>query len=124
MIAFESPHRLLTTLDDLKEVLGDRRIAIARELTKIHEEVFRGRISEAIEHFKEPRGEFTMVIDGKAGVEKTTVTPEIMEDLSRLYRQGIGAKEAVAQLSLATGISKKQLYGAWLEIKNSISGTG
>ena len=123
MIAFEAPHRLLAALDDLKEVLGDRRIAIGRELTKIHEEVFRGRISEAVEHFKEPRGEFTLVIDGKAEKEKTALTPEIMEDLSRLYRQGVGAKEAVAQLSLATGLSKKELYGAWLKLKSSISRT-
>jgi len=124
MIAFESPHRLLTTLHDMVEVLGDRRIAISRELTKIHEEVFRGRISEAIEYFREPRGEFTLVIEGKVEKEDATLTPEIKEDLSRLYYQGIGAKEAVAQLSLSTGLSKKELYGIWLEIKNSISRTG
>ena len=124
IVGFESPHRLLPTLEDLKEVLGDRRIAIGRELTKIHEEVFRGRISEAIEHFKEPRGEFTLVIEGKAEKEEITLTTEIWEDLSRLYYQGIGAKEAVAQLSLATGLSKKELYEAWLKLKSSISRTG
>ena len=124
IVGFESPHRLLPTLEDLKEALGDRRIAIGRELTKIHEEVFRGRISEAIEHFKEPRGEFTLVIEGKAEKEEITLTTEIWEDLSRLYYQGIGAKEAVAQLSLATGLSKKELYGAWLKLKSSISRTG
>ena len=124
MIAFEAPHRVLSTLDSMKEALGDRRIAIGRELTKLHEEVFRGRISEAIEHFQEPRGEFTLVIDGKAEKEKTTLSPEIMEDLSRLYRQGVGAREAAAQISLATGLSKKELYRAWLKIKSSHSGTG
>jgi 16S rRNA (cytidine1402-2'-O)-methyltransferase len=64
IVAFESPHRLLPTLKDLMEILGDRRIAVARELTKIHEEVFRGRVSEAIGHFIQPRGEFTLVIEG------------------------------------------------------------
>jgi len=123
MIAVEAPHRLLSALDDLKEILGDRKIAIGRELTKVHEEVFRGRISEAIEHFKEPRGEFTLVIDGNTEKSKITLTPEVMDDLSRLYHQGIGAKEAAAQMSLATGLSKKELYTAWLKIKNSTSRT-
>lgn len=124
IVSFESPHRLLTTLNDLVEVLGDRRIAISRELTKIHEEVFRGRISEAIEHFNEPRGEFTLVIDGKAEKEKPALTPEIQEELRQMYYQGIGAKEAVAQLSLATGLSKKELYRVWLKIRKFISRTG
>jgi len=124
IVAFESPHRLLNTLNDLVKVLGDRRIAIGRELTKIHEEVFRGKISEAIEHFKEPRGEFTLVIDGKVEEAETTLTPEIREDLSRLYKQGTGAKDAVAQLALETGLSKKELYGAWLKLKGSISRSG
>jgi 16S rRNA (cytidine1402-2'-O)-methyltransferase len=123
IVCFEPPHRLLPALEDMKKILGDRRIAIGRELTKIHEEVFRGRISEAMEHFKEPKGEFTLVIEGRAEKEKTVLTPEISEELSRLYYQGIGAKEAVTQLSLASGLSKKELYRAWLKLKSSISRT-
>lgn len=65
MVAFESPHRLKETLNDIEEILGNRRIAVSRELTKVHEEVFRGRVSEAREHFAEPRGEFTLVIEGR-----------------------------------------------------------
>ncbi|MBI4302681.1 MAG: 16S rRNA (cytidine(1402)-2'-O)-methyltransferase [Chloroflexi bacterium] len=64
LVAFESPHRLQATLSDVVEVLGDRRLAVCRELTKLHEEVFRGRASEALEHFHELRGEFTLVIEG------------------------------------------------------------
>jgi len=124
IIVFESPHRLLSSLGDLEVVLGDRRIAIGRELTKVHEEVFRGRISEAMERFKEPRGEFTLVIEGNLEKEKTALSPKIIEDLSRLYHQGLGAKEAVAQLSLDTGLSKKELYRAWLKLKSSITDTG
>ena len=124
IVGFESPHRLLTTLNDLIKVLGDRRIAISRELTKIHEEVFRGRVSEAIEHFKEPRGEYTLVIDGNTEKEKPALTPEIKEELRQMYYQGIGAREAVAQLSLSTGLSKKELYRAWLKLRNLISKTG
>jgi len=116
IIAFESPHRLVTTLGDLIEVLGDRKIAISRELTKIHEEVFRGTISEAIEHFITPRGEFTLVIEGKAEVKKPELTPEVIEEIRRLHRQGMSAKEAIAQLSLVTGLSRKELYQAWLKL--------
>ena len=65
IVAFESPHRLLSTLKDIQEVAGERRLAICREMTKLHEEVFRGTASEAIEHFAKPKGEFTLVIEGK-----------------------------------------------------------
>jgi 16S rRNA (cytidine1402-2'-O)-methyltransferase len=104
MVAFEAPHRLLETLRDALEVFGDRKVAVCRELTKVYEEVFRGKLSQAIEHFVQPRGEFTLAIEGKAGQE-----PEISP------QQGAGAKEAVARLSEASGISKKKLYQAWLK---------
>ncbi len=63
----ETPHRLLDALQDLFEVLGDRQIAVARELTKLHEEILRGTLSQALAHFQAeaPRGEFTLVIAGK-----------------------------------------------------------
>ena len=65
IVAFEAPHRLSSALEDVVEVLGDRKIAVCREMTKMYEEVFRGKISQAIEHFAKPRGEFTLVIEGK-----------------------------------------------------------
>jgi 16S rRNA (cytidine1402-2'-O)-methyltransferase len=65
ILAFETPHRLRETLNDTLEILGDRRISVCRELTKVHEEIFRGRLSQAKEHFVEPRGEFSLVIEGK-----------------------------------------------------------
>lgn len=65
IVAFETPHRLKETLSDIGEILGDRRISVCRELTKVHEEIFRGRVSQAREHFVEPRGEFSLVIEGK-----------------------------------------------------------
>jgi 16S rRNA (cytidine1402-2'-O)-methyltransferase len=65
IVAFETPHRLKGALNDIEEILGDRRLAVCRELTKIHEEIFRGRVSKAKEHFVEPRGEFSLVIEGK-----------------------------------------------------------
>jgi len=65
MVAFETPHRLGVALSDIGEILGDRRVSVCRELTKVHEEVFRGRVSQAKEYFAEPRGEFSLVIEGK-----------------------------------------------------------
>jgi 16S rRNA (cytidine1402-2'-O)-methyltransferase len=66
IVAFETPHRLRSVLEDMGEVLGERRLTVCREMTKLHEEIFRGTVSQAIEHFAKPRGEFTLVIEGKA----------------------------------------------------------
>jgi 16S rRNA (cytidine1402-2'-O)-methyltransferase len=65
IVAFETPHRLNEALSDIGEILGDRRLSVCRELTKVHEEIFRGRVSQATGHFVEPRGEFSLVIEGK-----------------------------------------------------------
>ena len=65
IVAFEAPHRLREALTDIEEILGDRRVSVCRELTKAHEEIFRGRVSQAMEHFAEPRGEFSLVVEGK-----------------------------------------------------------
>jgi len=114
IVALESPHRLSAALNDILLVLGDRRVAICRELTKIHEEVFRGRISQAIEHFTEPRGEFTLVIEGKSEGNKPQLTPDIERQLRHMRQSGLAAKEVIARVASETGLSKKELYRAWL----------
>jgi 16S rRNA (cytidine1402-2'-O)-methyltransferase len=65
IVAFETRHRLTEVFNEIEEILGDRRLCVCRELTKVHEEIFRGRVSQAREHFAEPRGEFSLVIEGK-----------------------------------------------------------
>ena len=115
IVVLESPHRVLATLKDMLLVLGDRRIAVCRELTKIHEEVFRGRISQTIEHFTEPRGEFTLVIEGKVETNKPRLTEEIERQLHKMRRSGETAKESIAKVAGETGLSKKELYRAWLK---------
>jgi 16S rRNA (cytidine1402-2'-O)-methyltransferase len=115
LIAFEAPHRLLASLGDMRDALGDRRIAVCRELTKVYEEVFRGRISEAIARFAEPRGEFTLVIEGKAK-EESKVSSDIADQLRRLRDEGLPAKEAVARIAGASGIPKREVYRAWLSL--------
>ena len=115
IIAFEAPHRFVATLKDILDVLGERRIAVCRELTKVHEEVFRGTVSESIEHFQKPIGEFTLVIEGKAKGEKALTAP-IEEELRRLYEEGFSAREAVAQVAKASGLPKRELYKTWLQL--------
>jgi len=114
LVAFEAPHRLTEALTDALEIFGDRKVAVCRELTKVHEEIFRGRLSQAIEHFAHPRGEVTLVIQGKADQEPE-ISRQIEIELRKLYRQGVRAREAVARLSESSGISKKKLYQTWLK---------
>jgi 16S rRNA (cytidine1402-2'-O)-methyltransferase len=116
LVLFESPHRLSASLVDIKRVLGDRRLAVCRELTKIHEEVFRGTVSQAIEHFISPRGEFTIVIEGAGKVEAETEGMEV-EELKKLIKAGLSARDAVSALAGSTGISRKKLYSQWLKLK-------
>ena len=114
IVVLETPHRLPASLKDMLLVLGNRRIAVCRELTKIYEEVFRGRIGQAIEKFTEPRGEFTLVIEGSVEKDKTILTEEIERHLQKMRRSGGKAKEVIAEVASETGISKKELYRAWL----------
>ena len=116
IVILESPHRLMKSLNDILLVLGNRRITICRELTKIHEEIFRGTVSQAIEHFTEPRGEFTLVIEGKRERDKPQLTEDIERQLHRMRRSGEKAKEAVARVAVETGLPKKELYQAWLRL--------
>lgn len=114
IIVLETPHRLLAALQDILLILGDRKVAVCRELTKVHEEVFRGTIGQAIGHFTEPRGEFTLVIEGRVGKDRPVLTGDIEKKLRRMRRSGVTAKEAIARVAGETGLSNKELYRAWL----------
>ena len=117
LVAFETPHRLKAALRDILDTVGERRISVCRELTKLHEEVFRGTVSQAIEHFTEPRGEFTLVVEGQGDTQ--AIGPDAEERavslLAGLRAGGSRAREAVAEVSQATGLPKRRVYGLWLE---------
>lgn len=118
LVAFESPHRLRAALADASAVLGDRRIAVCRELTKLHEEIFRGTLSEALDHFDQPRGEFTLVIEGGARERPQAPAVEIDAELRALRAQGLRAREAVRQVAERSGLSRQEVYRRWLAILN------
>ena len=116
IVAFEAPHRLLATFKDMLDIIGDRQIAVCRELTKIHEEIFRGTLSQAISHFTQPRGEFTLVIQG-GETKKKDIDFSIELELNKLFKQGLSAKEAISQLHSISKVSKKSLYKIWINFK-------
>ena len=114
LVVFESPHRLLALLSDLFFVFGDRRIAVCRELTKAFEEVFRGRISEAVEHFSDPRGEFTIVIEGATNPQPVS-DESVNRHLQEARDRGLSARDAVKAVTAATGRSRREVYALWLK---------
>jgi 16S rRNA (cytidine1402-2'-O)-methyltransferase len=116
LVFFESPHRMPACLADMRSVFGDRKIAVCRELTKLHEEVFRGTLSQAVEHFILPKGEFTLVLAGNETDDKPILNPEIKKRLENLQISGKKAREAISEVAQDTGISKKELYQAWIKI--------
>lgn len=116
IVAFEAPHRLRASLEGILQGLGDRAMTVCRELTKVHEEVFRGTASQAIEHFIEPRGEFTLVIQGSSIAESAGDPQWAQKELKRLKLDGARAREAVALVSQASGLPRKQVYRLWLDV--------
>ncbi len=111
LIIYESPHRLKDSLKDMIESLGDRNIAVVRELTKIYEEVFRGRVSQAIEKFEEtpPKGEFVLIIEGKTG-EENPVNIDIEMELKKFIDQGFTKKASVKIVSEKYDLAKNEVY--------------
>ena len=116
LVAFEAPHRLLNSLEDVIYSLGDRTIVIGREITKVYEEWFRGAVSEAIEHFRQPRGEFTLVIQG-AEEKPSGSESEALERLRTLRARGAKAQEAVKEVTLAFDMPRRAVYRLWLTLE-------
>ncbi|MEH1901049.1 MAG: 16S rRNA (cytidine(1402)-2'-O)-methyltransferase [Nostoc sp.] len=119
LIFYESPHRLRDTLQDLAEVWGsDRQIVLARELTKLYEEFWRGTIAEAIAHYsqREPQGEYTLVVAGIPPSQPQLTEEELKAELKQLITQGISRSQASRQLAKFTFLPRRQLYQLALSI--------
>lgn len=118
LVFYESPHRISEALVDLAEVLGPREAALARELTKMHEEVLRGTLSELVELLRErpPRGEITLVVQGAVGAGKEKVEPAELARITRaLMDSGVDRKEAMQEVARQKGVSKRAVFDALLE---------
>ena len=120
LVLFEAPHRLRAALMDALEELGEREVALCRELTKLHEEVFRGTLSQALHHAEEPRGEYVVIIkeapvQDPPDVVSPALTEEAASRLSQLRETGTKAKEAVAVVSDSFGLPKNLVYRLWVE---------
>lgn len=110
LVFYEAPHRILQSLHDMLEVLDDRRACIARELTKMFEEVLRGRLSELIEKLENSKiaGEYVIVVEGITETPQTV--DEALKEVKELMKKGKGRKEAVKIIAELYGLSKKELY--------------
>lgn len=111
LVAFEAPHRLLDSLMAVEELLGDRPVAVARELTKLHEEIYRGPASAARAHFsaKDILGEVTLVIAGAAQTERWSEA-NVRAELSKLLAYGVKRKEAAKLVSELSGWPQREVY--------------
>ena len=118
IILYEAPHRLLDTLSFLLSNLGDRKIAVCRELTKLYEEIYRGSISESVNYFQvnKPRGEFVLVIEGKRIEDIEEEKKSIWIDLSieehilSYINNGISKKEAIKMVAKDRNLPKNEIY--------------
>lgn len=120
LILYEAPHRLLKTLKELFEYMGDRNIAIVREITKLHEEVLKGRLEEIISDYESEkvaiRGEYVLVIEGKSLLEKKEERQKSFEEISirehyeKYIAEGMDKKEAMKAVAKDRGIQKREVY--------------
>ena len=118
MVFHEAPHKLRATLSDMAEILGDRPVALCRELTKLHEETLRTTLSAAVALYaeREPRGEYVLVVAGAQPMEEPAVTlEEGVSRVQRLREDGIKMKEAVRSVAGQTALNKNELYDAVLK---------
>lgn len=111
MVFYETPHRLQESLDDVREILGDRRMVLAREVTKLHEEFLRGRISEVIGEVsrREIRGEMTLVIEGCSNSNAAS-KEALVEEIDNLKGEGMRIKEIAEIIGEKYGYSKREIY--------------
>ncbi len=118
VVLCEAPHRVLDTLEDIAELAPARRMVVAREMTKLHEEVMRGTaegLREALRS-REPRGEFVLVL-APAEREEAPPLTELAEEVAALVREGEATREAVRAVAKRYGVSQRDVYRSWLERK-------
>ena len=120
IILYEAPHKILNTLEDLKNILENRQVVIAREITKIHEEFIRGTISEILEKYKEPRGEHIIIIQGN-DVTKKEMQNELLNSMTidqhyKYYeKQGFSKNEIIKKIAKDRNVNKNDIYKMFIK---------
>ncbi len=119
IILYEAPHRIEALLKDLLETLGNRKISISRELTKIHEETFRGTVEKAIEKFQtqKPKGEFVIVVEGAKGNEENSFDHISIKEHIKMYMdEGLSKKDSIKRVAKERNIPKSQVYREGIDL--------
>lgn len=119
LIFLEAPHRIVAALESLQAVLGDRQIAVGRELTKLHEEIFRGSLSQARQYFTHnpPRGEFTLVLAGNKASAARWTEEQLHLELQAQLSKGEAGSQLAIQLADPSGWSRREIYQHLLKIQ-------
>jgi 16S rRNA (cytidine1402-2'-O)-methyltransferase len=119
LVLLETPHRLLDALQDMQAILGNRDISVARELTKLHEEIFRGTLEQAQAHFslQPPRGEFTLVVAGHIAALSHWSEEQLRAALQTSLDQGESPSQAAARLAALSGWPRRGIYRLGMELK-------
>lgn len=115
VIFYEAPHRLKNFLTELSEVFGERQAVLARELTKVHEEFLRGKISELIERLDEPRGEFVVIVEGATLSEVITPEETVAEVVEKFLAAGLDKKSAMREAAKKFNVSRREIYNALIK---------
>jgi 16S rRNA (cytidine1402-2'-O)-methyltransferase len=121
IVFYEAPHKIIRAVEDLIEVFGDRRVVITRELTKIHEEMIRGTLSDALKRLQEGtiKGEFTVIVHGATKDPKTQYIDTAGYLKNLILHRGLSRKEAISAAAEELGIPKKDVYKESLKMKNA-----
>lgn len=122
VILYEAPHRLITTLKDLFQVLGNRKLVLAREITKKHEEFMQGTITSLLTHYKsnEPKGEFTMVLGPADPLADETEQPTLEQAIAQVLsmeKAGKDRKTAIKEVAKNLGFPKREVYNAMVKVR-------
>ncbi len=119
VVIYESPHRIVESMAEMSEIFGQRRMMLARELTKLHEEVMRGTVSEVFELLIDSKiaGEYVLAVEGRREAGEDDREEDAIKEIRSLMRKGLGRKEAVKRVAEQYGLSRKELYDRSLEEK-------
>lgn len=120
VILYEAPHKLLNTLKIMLEEIGDRKICLAREITKIHEEYIRGKISEVLQKIEEPKGEYVLILEGndknEEEIKKEQLNAMSLEEQFKYYeKQNLDKKEIIKKIAKDRNTNKNEIYQYFLK---------